>query len=80
MCRALATLGSLPRALGCLNLRRSLRLSIYIYMYIQWECKGEMNLKYHFGKMKVECEGYDGPDDLYILRGSCRMDMNGLKR
>jgi hypothetical protein len=30
-----------------------------------------MDSKYRFGKIDVNCEGYDHPDDPYILRGSC---------
>ncbi|XP_046846311.1 store-operated calcium entry-associated regulatory factor-like [Xenia sp. Carnegie-2017] len=37
----------------------------------QWECKTDMDYKYRFGKIQVNCEGYDYPDDPYILRGSC---------
>ncbi|KAF2980848.1 hypothetical protein EK904_011133 [Melospiza melodia maxima] len=28
---------------------------------------------YRFGQMEVSCEGYDYPDDPYILRGSCSL-------
>ncbi|XP_019855547.1 PREDICTED: store-operated calcium entry-associated regulatory factor-like [Amphimedon queenslandica] len=38
---------------------------------VQWECKTEMDSKYRFGKIDVSCEGYDYPDDPYVLRGSC---------
>lgn len=37
----------------------------------QWECKTDMDNAYRFGKVEVTCEGYDHPDDPYILRGSC---------
>ena len=37
----------------------------------QWECKTDMDSAYRFGKIQVSCEGYDYPDDPYILRGSC---------
>ena len=30
-----------------------------------------MDSKYRFGKIDVSCEGYDHPDDPYVLRGSC---------
>ena len=26
---------------------------------------------YQFGRIQVTCEGYDYPDDPYILKGSC---------
>uniref|UniRef100_A0A8C0QPM7 Store-operated calcium entry-associated regulatory factor n=1 Tax=Chelonoidis abingdonii TaxID=106734 RepID=A0A8C0QPM7_CHEAB len=38
---------------------------------IQWECKADLENSYRFGRIEVSCEGYDYPDDLYILRGSC---------
>ena len=38
---------------------------------VQWECKTDMDSAYRFGKIQVSCEGYDYPDDPYILRGSC---------
>ena len=37
----------------------------------QWECKTEMDSKYRFGRLDVSCEGYDYPEDPYVLRGSC---------
>ena len=30
-----------------------------------------MDNAYRFGKVEVSCEGYDYPDDPYVLRGSC---------
>ena len=30
-----------------------------------------MDNKYRFGRIDVNCEGYDYPEDPYILRGSC---------
>jgi len=41
---------------------------------IQWECKTEMPIEYKFGKVQVSCEGYDYPDDPYILAGSCGLE------
>ena len=38
---------------------------------VQWECKTDMDSAYRFGKIQVSCEGYDYPDDPYVLRGSC---------
>ncbi|XP_042307039.1 store-operated calcium entry-associated regulatory factor [Sceloporus undulatus] len=38
---------------------------------VQWECKAELDNAYRFGKIEVSCEGYDYPDDPYILKGSC---------
>lgn len=41
---------------------------------IQWECKTDMDNEYRFGKISVSCEGYDYPDDPYILAGSCGLE------
>lgn len=38
---------------------------------IQWECQAELNSKIKFGRTDVSCEGYDHPDDPYILINSC---------
>ena len=38
---------------------------------VQWECKADMDHDYRFGRIQVSCEGYDRPDDPYVLRGSC---------
>lgn len=38
---------------------------------VQWECKANLDTSYRFGKIEVLCEGYDYPDDPYILKGSC---------
>ena len=37
---------------------------------VQWECKTEMDDSYRFGKIQVSCEGYDYPNDPYILKGT----------
>ena len=36
---------------------------------VQWECKADMDNAYRFGSVEVVCEGYDYPDDPYILKG-----------
>ncbi|KAH9396577.1 Store-operated calcium entry-associated regulatory factor [Tyrophagus putrescentiae] len=41
---------------------------------VQWECKAEMPANYKFGKVEVICEGYDYPEDEYILVGSCGLE------
>ncbi|XP_078070293.1 store-operated calcium entry-associated regulatory factor [Mustelus asterias] len=38
---------------------------------VQWECKTDMDNAYRFGAITVSCEGYNYPEDPYILRGSC---------
>lgn len=41
---------------------------------VQWECKSDMDNLYRFGSVEVICEGYDYPDDPYILQGSCGLE------
>jgi len=41
---------------------------------IQWECKTDMDNAYRFGRTDVTCEGYNYPEDPYILRGSCGVE------
>ncbi|XP_068127235.1 store-operated calcium entry-associated regulatory factor [Hyperolius riggenbachi] len=41
---------------------------------VQWECKVDMDNAYRFGRIEVSCEGFDYPDDPYVLRGSCGLE------
>src|SRR6218665_1141102 len=41
---------------------------------VQWECKANMPDAYKFGRMEVAWEGYDYPEDDYILAGSCGLE------
>jgi len=41
---------------------------------VQWECKADLDNSVKFGKLNVYCEGYDYPDDPYILKGSCGLE------
>lgn len=43
---------------------------------IQWECSAEMPKQYKFGKLSVSCEGYEYPDDPFVLAGSCGLEYN----
>uniref|UniRef100_A0A1I7T0P8 Store-operated calcium entry-associated regulatory factor n=1 Tax=Caenorhabditis tropicalis TaxID=1561998 RepID=A0A1I7T0P8_9PELO len=38
---------------------------------VQWRCDADLPHDMEFGSISVSCEGYDYPDDPYILRGSC---------
>ncbi|XP_030348930.1 store-operated calcium entry-associated regulatory factor [Strigops habroptila] len=40
---------------------------------VQWQCKADLENTHRFGKMEVSCEGFDYPDDPYILKGSCSL-------
>ncbi|KAM9331407.1 store-operated calcium entry-associated regulatory factor [Gastrophryne carolinensis] len=41
---------------------------------VQWECKADLDNAYRFGRIDVSCEGFDYPDDPYVLRGSCGLE------
>jgi len=41
---------------------------------VQWECKADMDSKYRFGRISVSCEGFDYPEDPYVLAGSCGLE------
>ncbi|KAI7195523.1 hypothetical protein KC363_g1435 [Hortaea werneckii] len=41
---------------------------------IQWTCKAELPPEFKLGSTDVICEGYDSPDDHYILKGSCGVE------
>ncbi|XP_028831465.1 store-operated calcium entry-associated regulatory factor [Denticeps clupeoides] len=41
---------------------------------VQWECKADLDNAYRFGKIEVNCEGFNHPDDPYILKGSCGLE------
>ncbi|KAL6467252.1 hypothetical protein MHYP_G00250560 [Metynnis hypsauchen] len=36
---------------------------------VQWECKADMDNWYRFGRVEVSCEGFNSPDDPYVLQG-----------
>lgn len=40
----------------------------------QWECSAELDEQFKFGETNVVCEGYDYPNDSYILKGSCGVE------
>jgi len=43
---------------------------------VEWECKADLDDAVRFGSINVNCEGYDHPDDPYILKGSCSLEYN----
>lgn len=38
---------------------------------VQWECKADLDSSVRFGEIEVTCEGFDYPNDDYVLKGSC---------
>ncbi|GMR37468.1 hypothetical protein PMAYCL1PPCAC_07663, partial [Pristionchus mayeri] len=41
---------------------------------VQWECKAELDSRVKFGRISVSCEGYNYPEDPFVLRGSCGLE------
>ena len=41
---------------------------------VQWECKADLEGEVRFDKVEVVCEGYDYPEDDFILAGSCGLE------
>lgn len=41
---------------------------------IQWTCQASLPAEFKLGSTEVICEGYDSPDDPYILKGSCGVE------
>lgn len=41
---------------------------------IQWTCTASLPPEFKLGSTDVICEGYDSPDDPYILKGSCGVE------
>lgn len=41
---------------------------------VNWECKADLDSSVRFGRTDVSCEGYDYPEDPYILEGSCGLE------
>lgn len=41
---------------------------------VQWSCKASLPPEFKLGSTDVICEGYDSPDDPYVLKGSCGVE------
>jgi len=41
---------------------------------IQWKCEADLDSSVRFGQTTVSCEGFNHPDDPYILKGSCGLE------
>lgn len=41
---------------------------------IQWTCQASLPPEFKLGSTEVVCEGFDGPEDPYILKGSCGVE------
>lgn len=43
---------------------------------VEWKCEADLPSNLSFGSIEVSCEGYDSPDDPYVLRG--QSDLSSL--
>jgi hypothetical protein len=41
---------------------------------ISWTCQASLPPEFKLGSTDVVCEGYDSPDDPYVLKGSCAVE------
>ena len=41
---------------------------------VQWKCEANLPEHLSFRSTTVVCEGYDSPEDTYILAGSCGLE------
>ncbi|KAF4551015.1 Hypothetical protein D9617_15g043690 [Elsinoe fawcettii] len=41
---------------------------------VQWTCEANLPEEFKLGSTEVVCEGYDSPDDPYVLKGSCGLE------
>lgn len=41
---------------------------------IQWTCQATLPPEFKLGSTEVICEGYDSPEDPYVLKGSCGVE------
>ncbi|KAI9056796.1 DUF1183-domain-containing protein [Trametes sanguinea] len=56
-----------PDAVRCLNVGGS-------GTDVDWRCEADLPDSLRFGKIEVSCEGWDGPGDPYVLKGSCGLE------
>ncbi|KAG8626316.1 hypothetical protein KVT40_005261 [Elsinoe batatas] len=41
---------------------------------VQWTCEANLPEEFKLGSTELFCEGYDSPDDPYVLKGSCGVE------
>lgn len=41
---------------------------------VNWKCETELSKQYKLGRTEVSCEGFDSPEDPFILAGSCAVE------
>lgn len=43
---------------------------------VAWKCEADLPIEYSLGKVTVTCEGYEYPQDSYVLKDSCALEYN----
>lgn len=41
---------------------------------VDWKCEADLPSVLRFGKVEVSCEGWSGPGDPYVMKGSCALE------
>ncbi|KAL4066893.1 DUF1183-domain-containing protein [Scleroderma citrinum] len=41
---------------------------------VDWKCEADLPSSLRFGKVEVSCEGWSGPGDPYVMKGSCALE------
>ncbi|KAF9223664.1 DUF1183-domain-containing protein [Gyrodon lividus] len=41
---------------------------------VDWKCEADLPSSLRFGKVWVSCEGWSGPGDPYVMKGSCSLE------
>jgi len=41
---------------------------------VDWKCEADLPESLRFGRVEVSCEGWSGPGDSYVLKGSCGVE------
>jgi len=41
---------------------------------VDWKCEADLPESLRFGRVEVSCEGWSGPGDPYVLKGSCGLE------
>lgn len=59
--------GSAPTTIDCINTGSN-------GVEVTWSCSAILPNDVHLGQVAVACEGYENPDDEYVLDGSCGLE------
>ncbi|KAG2149088.1 DUF1183-domain-containing protein [Suillus bovinus] len=43
---------------------------------VDWKCEADLPSSLRFGRVEVSCEGWNGPGDPYVMKGSCSLEYN----